>query len=444
MKVIEILIDAIYLCLAVLFLPIVLYKLFKYKKYRAYFWERFGGIKYRKNVNEKSCIWIHAVSVGETIAAIPLVEQLKQAYPEHEIVMSVTTKTGREVALSKFPAIYSFQFPIDLSFAVRKAFVRLRPRLIILMELEVWPNFIIEAHNRNVPVIVANGRLSEKSFRGYFKTRKFIGFMFRNLTLALAQTEEYADRFRKMGVPNVEMVGTMKYDNINISNSEDMRKKYRKILNLADDERLIIAGSAHPPEHIVIAKAFRLLREKGHKIRLVLVPRHPEKYVLIKNELTASGFSYELRSETSESSGNSEKIFFVDTMGELGGIYSIGDIAFIGGSLIPHGGQNMIEPAGLGAIPVFGINCWNFREPAADLLSQNAAVQMKCTVEIDDNANSARIADAAAEFFEICSELLDNNEKFGEMRQNAIAVVEKGKGAANRSVELIKQYVKSM
>ncbi|MCD4656319.1 MAG: 3-deoxy-D-manno-octulosonic acid transferase [Planctomycetes bacterium] len=443
MKVIEILIDALYLCLIILLSPIFVYKLLKYKIYRVHFWERFGGVKYRENAAEKSCIWIHAVSVGETIAAIPLVKQLAKTYPKHEIVMSVTTKTGREVALTKFPEIYSFQFPIDMSFAVSKAFVRIRPSFIILMELEVWPNFILQARKRNVPVIVANGRLSAKSFKGYFKARKFIGFMFRKLTLALAQTEKYADRFRKMGVQKVEMVGTMKYDNVNIATSVDLQEKYRKILKLDDDESLIIAGSAHPPEHLVIAKAFRILREKGYKVRLVLVPRHPEKYDRIKNELKASGFSLELRSETTESSGISDIIFFVDTMGELSGIYSVGNIAFIGGSLIPHGGQNMIEPAGFGVIPVFGKNCWNFSVPADELLKNDAAVQMKCTVEPDDDMKSARIIDASTEFYTICTTLLDNDEKFAEMRQNALAVVEKGKGAAKRSVALIKQHLES-
>jgi len=441
MKIIEILIDAIYFCLLILLMPFIVYKVIKYEKYRKHFWERFGKIKPRKDLLTKPCIWIHAVSVGETIAAEPLISELRKTYPEHEIVLSVTTKTGREVALKKFPDIYSFQYPTDLSYIDARVFRRIRPNIVILMELEVWPNFMIQAARRKIPVIVANGRLSANSFKGYFRMRGFIGFMFRKVSLALAQSDEYADRFRKMGVPQVETVGTMKYDNVNISASDELREIYRKVLKLADDEKLIVAGSTHPPEHLVVARAHRKLLEKGFKIRLVLVPRHPEKYERVKNELKNENFEYELRSETPESAGDSSKIFFVDTMGELAGIYSVGNIAFIGGSLIPHGGQNMIEPAGLGVIPVLGKNYWNFQLPADDLLAANASVLMEKTVAIEDAPNAQSIEDTAVELSEICANLLADEGKLNKMRENALAVVEKGKGAAQRSVKLLKTFL---
>ncbi len=441
MRAIQILADTIYFTLAILFLPFIVFSVLRKEKYRKYFSERFGNVKRRKTSRQKKCIWIHAVSVGETIAAAPLIAELKQQIPDCVIVLSATTKTGREVAAKKFPKIYSFQFPLDFSFCVKRAFSRLKPDLIILMELELWPNFIAEANIRKIPVVVANSRITEKSYRGY-KKAKLLKFLFSDLSLVLTQNETYAKRFRDLGARNVLITGTLKYDNVKLEPAQQARTKYRRLLRIAPSQHVLIAGSAHPPEHIVAAKAHKILLAKGLSVRLILVPRHPEKYEQIKSDLRNLGCKFELRSEISESAGESAVITFIDTMGELAALYAVSEVAFIGGSLIPHGGQNIIEPAGLGAVPVFGKYIFNFAEPARELLEADAAIMLKNSVQNNAIMDTENLIDEAAkELAEVCLELFTNDEKFKRMRKNAINTVERGKGAANRSAEQIRKLL---
>ena len=258
-----------------------------------------------------------------------------------------------------------------------------------------------------------------------------------------------------MGSLNVEVVGTMKYDNVNLAPAEKQREKYKQLLRLKDDERVLIAGSVHPPEHIIVARTHKKLLNKGLLVRLILVPRHPEKYEMIKKDLINENVRFELRSQFEISEGKPDLITFVDTVGELGILFSVADLAFVGGSLIPHGGQNMIEPAGLGAVPIFGLHTWNFEEPVDELLKADAAIMLKYSapkekskggISVNNSPGISTddwIAKSVEELTNICYELFTNNEKFVNMQTTAIKVVEKGKGAAKRTVQKIREFLDS-
>lgn len=335
------------------------------------------------------CLWLHSVSVGETVAARELVDTFKRENPRWDVRISTTTATGRSVAEKYWGEDSVFYYPLDFSSSVKRAFDKIRPTLIVLMELEIWPNFLAEANRRGVPVVVANARITERSV----KRLRFAPSVMKNMAQAVeawyAQSDEYAERLERIGVPpeRIEVTGSVKYDAVPDEIDRDEAKYYRRLFGCSETgyadggDLLFVTGSTHPTEEKVLLEALRKVFPEPRRLpRIVLTPRHPER--LDEVEKTAAQFGRVVRrSKLAEPGPNQAKanedadIILVDTMGELAKIYNAGDLVFVGGTLIKHGGQNFIEPCGLAKPTVVGPYLWNFNEPAK-LLGGNKCIKI--------------------------------------------------------------------
>lgn len=377
--------DVLYFAAAVLLLPYLLIRRLKGKKSApraakmAHVSARAGGVER---------LWIHAVSVGEANAAEPLVKALKAARPNAEIVMTTTTVTGQSVAAKKYGAENVLYYPHDFSWVVRRFLDRVKPSILILMELEVWPNMTAECAARGIPVVVVNARITARSAKRYALGRALIGPAFRRVNLWLAQTDEYAQRLKSLGVSadKIEIPGNIKYDAIDTAPPDAAaRAALRDELGIAQDAPVLIGGSTHPSEEGELLKAVRYLRESAAPgLRLILVPRHPERLNDVALEIERAGFTFIRRtdllnapqiSQVLPSSTFNQPIILIDTMGELKKMYAVADVAFIGGSLIPHGGQNIMEPCGMGVPTVHGKHMHNFNEAMEILRGVKGAMQ---------------------------------------------------------------------
>lgn len=378
--------------------------------------------------NSRKCFWIHGVSVGEVLAARPLIDNLKLSFPGMDIKISTTTATGYEVAKKNYGSENVFYYPLDFSFSVRKTLKRINPACIFLMELEIWPNFVAIAADNNISVVLINGRISERSFRGYRRWRFFIGNALRGLSHYCVQDEEYADRLRRLdvGPEHISVTGSLKYDAVNIAPDESVRKEWGRLLNLGDDEKVIVAGSTHPGEERVLFDALlRLGNEKNvGRVRMVIAPRHPERWNEVERLAGEMGVSL-VRKSALGAEGDSSGVVLLDVMGELSGVYNIADIVFVGGSLIPHGGQNMIEPAGLGKAILFGPYTFNFAQTVSVLKAGNAAVELA----------------GESELFGALKKLLEDDALRKKLGESAQAVIFGQRGAVDKTVGIIKQFV---
>lgn len=325
---------------------------------------------------EPPCLWVHTVSVGEAVASLDLVRMFMADNPSWELRVSTTTATGRAVAEKNFGADNVFYYPLDFSWMVRRAFKRIRPSLVVLMELEIWPNFLAQAAERGTPVVVANARITERSIRRLSWAPWLAGRMARTVDCWLAQTDQYADRLKKIGVPSgrIEVTGSVKYDAVPLEIDPEVGLRYRRLFGCGAQphreggDLLAVAGSTHPGEERFFLEALRgALPPGAPKPKVVLTPRHPERLGEVTR--TAGEFGRVVRRSrlgepgTASAAGDFD-IVLVDTMGELAKIYAAADYVFVGGTLIRHGGQNFIEPCGLAKPTVVGPNLWNFAEPA--------------------------------------------------------------------------------
>jgi 3-deoxy-D-manno-octulosonic-acid transferase len=293
--------DFLYLIAGLLYSPVVIYRTIKQKRYRTGWGQRFGKI-FRSNP-EKKCIWIHAVSVGEINAAKTVVTELRKNFKDFEIVISTTTDTGQERANTVFgkecKIIY---FPFDFSWVMRRAFKNINPAICLLMELEVWPNFVSTAKKLNIPVIIVNGRISDRSFSRYSKIKPLVKGVFANITLALAQTQEYSSRFKQIGVPekNVIVTGSLKYDTAQVADKVEGSDLLAEQLQLNTQNstlktQLWVAGATGPGEEEIILDVYKQLKQNPelrtqNDLLLVVVPRKPERFDEVAQLITNSGF----------------------------------------------------------------------------------------------------------------------------------------------------------
>ncbi len=374
------LIDALYLLAGLAFSPIVIYRMIRHQRYRQGWGQRFGKID-RRHLGKK-CIWLHAVSVGEVNAAKTLLTQLEGRFPDFEIVVSTTTDTGFARAQALFGKQWAVSyFPFDFSWVIRRAFTRIDPSLCVLMELEVWPNFIAVAHGRKTPVVVANGRISDKSFAQYHKIKRLTRTFFGKIDLVLAQTAQYASRFRDLGCPadRVIVTNSLKYDTAQIVDRVDGAEALTDQLNLAR-QRLWVAGGTGNNEERIILEAYRGLMqdERFADVRLVVVPRKPERFDEVAQLIEQMGFSlirFSQFKDTAERLENGgQAVILGDTMGDLRKFYSLATVILVGRSLVPIGGSDMIEATALGKCTMFGPHTFNFRQTVDALLAGNGAL----------------------------------------------------------------------
>ncbi len=337
-------------------------------------------------------IWVHAVSVGETIAVKPLLSALKRRYPDRPLVLSNMTETGRSIALSLRDVDLAIYFPFDYPFAVRRLLTTLDPCLVVIVETELWPNFLRRARTAGIPAVIVNGRISDRSLRHYLKLGSFFRSVLGDLAACCMQSDEDARRMISMGAPpsRVHVTRNLKFDISTPLHSAAELATMRSRFRIPGDLFIFTAGSTHPGEEEAVLATYAALLATGLPVLLVLVPRHPERAQAVGELVTRGGRDVVLRSDLGAHGADlvPGSVLLVDTVGELMAIYAVSDLVFVGGSLVPLGGHNLLEPASLGKATLFGPHMNNFREIAAMALQYGAARQV---------TDASSLADASVE-----------------------------------------------
>ncbi len=396
------------------------------------YWRSLRAPAYRQRIAERlgifdgaplpGGVWIHAVSVGEVQAIEPLVRRLQKQRPDLPIILTTTTPTGSQRVRSLFGRdVFHRYFPWDLPWAVRRFLRQVQPSLLVMVETEIWPNLLEICHQQGIGTLLANGRLSERSARGYARLGGFSRRVFGRIGLVAAQSEADARRFVELGVPaeRVTVTGSIKFDlKIPASVQEQAQVMKRR---LGEGRPLWIAASTHEGEEEQVLEAHRRVLQEHPNAGLLLVPRHPERFQRVAALVRRRGFTLARRSREKSGDSTTAEVFLVDTMGELPLFLGVADLAFIGGSLVPIGGHNMLEAAAQGVPVVFGPQMFNFAAISRLLLDEGAALQVADQQELGDTV--ARLLGDAAE-----------RSRLGE---NGRRVVEQNRGALDRLGELV-------
>ena len=386
-------------------------------------------------------IWIHAVSVGEVLAVLPLAQELKRRFPQRRIVVSTTTVTGQKIARERMSfADAVFFFPLDWIGPVQRALMAARAAAVIIVETEIWPNFLRECRRAQVPVIFVNGRLSERSFRGYrrallYSAGALAGFLKKVLgeaTLFLMQSEKDAARLIALGAPSdrVLVTGNLKYDLAETSESP-LSVWLEAEISKGNRRPLLIAGSVLADEEVPVLQAFAEVEREFPYALLILAPRKPEQFDNAAAIVADSGRRLLRRSEVSFNGtgpaalSEQVNVFLLDSVGELAGLYRLADAVFVGGSLVPGGGHNILEPAAFGKIPIYGPSMENFREMSGKFLAAGAAMQVKSSEEL--GAAWAR--------------LLREPERADRMGTCARELVNRNRGATHQVLQHIERVI---
>ncbi len=444
------LLDLAYLVAAGLYLPLLLLQAIIRGKRRRGWRERLGHI--RRRPGTRPCIWVHGVSLGEINATRSLVAEIERRLPKYEVVISATTQTGHDAAVAGYAPRYVFRYPLDFSWVVRRVLDRIRPDAILLMELEVWPNLISEATRRGIIVGVANGRVTEEKSMRRFSwpvIRQVAQRMFAQLAWVGAQDETYADRFRRLGVPaeRVLVTGSVKYDTALLADSVPGADALAQRMEINPTAPLWVAGSTGPQEESLVLDAWRTLRATRPELQLAIVPRKPERFDEVAALIEAAGCECVRRTQRPDLTGQDlrederrrrhasyrgneltpseanarPRVLLGDTMGELRKFYSLASVVFVGRTLVPLGGSDVMEVAGLGRPMIVGPRTENFAEPTERLLAAGGAVRI---------GGPAELADAVAR-------LLDDAQAAAAIGAAARDVVRRNVGATRRTVDLL-------
>jgi len=389
-------------CLVLLLLsPWLLWRCYRDVPFRTMVLERLGRGLSSLPEHGRPRVLVHGVSVGEVKAALPVVRAIEKAYPSLEVWISTTTNTGTQVAHDLFPEHQIVRYPADISFVVRRFLRWVQPSLVLLVELEIWPNFLRACNRERRTVAVVNGRITEMS-HGYYLWSRDVLPQFNRISLFCVQLDEYAVRFRKLGVDPARLLvsGNVKIDGLRTGLS-DPGTELRRLLGGRPGQLVLVAGSTHAGEELLLAQAWR---QAAPGVRLVLVPRHPERCAGLVESLGKEGFRVQTLSSlrTASESPDPSLPVLVDTIGELERIYGLSDLVFVGASLVPKGGQNMLEPAAQGRAVFFGPHVRNFRQEVAMLKDFGACRQLESADELglmmyellEDRAQRERMGEA--------------------------------------------------
>ncbi|HEX7630413.1 MAG TPA: 3-deoxy-D-manno-octulosonic acid transferase [Candidatus Methylomirabilis sp.] len=400
--------------------PSVLAQMLLRGKYRRGIRERLGAVAPWEGA--QTPIWLHAVSVGEVMAALPLARALRARRPEIPLLVSTTTETGRAVAEQRLPAARFVFFPLDFGWTVRRALGRLRPRLVLLTETELWPNFLSTCAVRGIPVVVINGRLSPRSFPRYRLVRWWFGRVLRNVRLFCMQSSQDAERIVALGAPadRVRVTGNLKYDFPSFDEAVDVAA-LRRSLGLPAGRRLVVAGSTHRGEEDAMLEAFRTAANSRPDLCLLIAPRHPERLEEVERLVARAGLACVRRSRAEAQPPEEGGAILLDTIGELARLYAAASVVFIGGSLIPHGGQNILEPAAHSRPVIHGPHMANFAEMRDRFRDAGAAIQ------VED----------AAGLFRALEVLLDDSLEAERMGKAGRGIVAAHRGATQRTADLV-------
>jgi 3-deoxy-D-manno-octulosonic-acid transferase len=422
--------DIIYVVAIIIYLPKVVYRRLFHGRYTEGGGERLGFVNRRSDKDK--CVWIHSVSVGEVNATRTLVEELAVVLPDAEIVMSSTTDTGYARAKAMYgDKMEVFYYPLDFSWAVKRAFDRLKPDICILVELEVWPNFTREAQERGIPVVVFNGRLSDKSFPRYMKIRPITERMFSKVSKFLVQTRQYKNRFAALGVEEAKVIvtGSVKYDTAEVSESIEGSERVAAELGIDSGQRLFVVGGSGPGEEQIILDLFGSLKRDFVDLRLVIVPRKPERFNEVAAMIEKNGFDLirygSVKGGDQMREVSPQTVILVDTMGDLRKFYDLAEVVFVGRSLCPMGGSDMMESTALGKFTVFGRYTFNFEQTVEALLAGKGAV------EVSDGADLEAVLRKA----------LSDNEYKKMISENGRKVILENQGATAKSVREITELL---
>ncbi len=438
------LLNAVYLSLLLASSPLLLWSAIRHGKYRDGFAEKLLG-RVPRRLDDRPCVWLHAVSVGEVNLLGTLISEMNLRHPDWQIVISTTTQTGYDLARRKYADRTVFYCPLDFSWAVHAAMRRVRPDILVLAELELWPNLIRAAKTQAVCVAVINGRMGDSSFRGYRRLRWLVAPLLRQVDLIASQNEETAKRFAKLGARprTLQVTGSLKYDGAETNRDNPRSVQLCKLTEFGEQDCVFLAGSTQQPEESYALEIFQSLATEHPRLRLVLVPRHPQRFDEVAQMLDRSGLSWQRRSELERSelrrvsrcdtasraatqhTATTPTILLVDSIGELGAWWGTATIGFVGGTFGSRGGQNMIEPAAYGVATCFGPNTWNFRDIVAGLLAADAAVVVRNQGEL-------------AAFVRRALEDAPWREQLGDRARRFVATQQ---GATTRTVQLLESLL---
>lgn len=412
----------LYTCALYLLLPYIWVRLAwrarKQPEYLQHIGERFG---FYPECGDKPLIWLHAVSVGETRATVSLVAQLRAAYPNHQILLTHTTPTGRATSEQLYgDEVLRVYLPYDYPFAVRRFLRHFRPQLGILMETELWFNLLAEAEKQHVKMLLLNARMSEKSARGYARFAGLTHSALDRLAAIVAQTSDDAARLTILGARYASVMGNLKFDIVPPSAQLQLGETFR--IQFGKQRQILLLASTREGEEAVLLEAFQ--QQSSSSVLLVIVPRHPQRFADIADILEKRGLIYQRRSANQAVSDNVQ-VLLGDSMGEMFAYYAAADIAFIGGSLLPFGGQNLIEAAAVGTPVLIGPHTFNFADASRLAVAAGAALRVK----------------DAAELFHTAQSVLHDAGKCAAMRAHALAFVAAHQGATAKAMQVIQQHV---
>lgn len=402
-------------------LPFWLFQIARHGKYWRSFPERMGKVPQTLTANSRErLIWIHAVSVGEVLTVAGLIAQMHRTFPQHRIVISSTTDTGHALAQKRFGAENAFYFPMDFAFAIRPYLRALRPEIVVLAETEFWPNFMRLAHASGARIAVVNARISDRSWPNYRRFAWALRKILRGVDLFLAQTQQDSDRLQSIGADptRIQVTGNLKFD-VNLPSPPPIIEPLRQALASEGAGPVLVCGSTVEDEERLLLKAFENILVKHPHAVMILAPRHPERFQAVAGIIQQMGITFHLRSRWSREplAGSA---FLIDTIGELAALYALADVAFVGGSLVPRGGHNIIEPAQHGVAVVTGNHTENFRDIVWLFQSQDAV----------------RIV-GPAELPLLLMHLLENDDERAALGRRAKETVQSQMGATARTVQAL-------
>jgi 3-deoxy-D-manno-octulosonic-acid transferase len=426
------LLNAVYMLLLVSISPVITWRMFRHGRYRQGLAEKLlGRVDFR--ADGRPVVWFHAVSVGEVIQLQKVVDEFRRrTREEFQIVVSTSTDTGWELVQKRFADCQKTWFPLDFSWAVSQAIRRIRPAQVVLMELELWPNFLAECHRLDVPVSIVNARMSERSHRGYCRIRFLLKPLFTRLALVAAQSQTYADRLISLGASEQRTVvtGSIKFDGVETSRTNSKTENLRRIFGFKSGETVFVAGSTQEPEEQLALETWLQLRRQHSQLRLILVPRHRERFDEVAALVTSRNLPLLRRSSAQDSSQqhaetDNKPIILLDTIGELSACWGLAEVAFVGGSFGNRGGQNMMEPAAYGAGVLFGPNTWNFRDIVERFREADGCVQLQSSHQLTSTVD----------------ELLNDSARRHQLGRNAQKAVLQQQGATARTAELLHEVL---
>ena len=410
-------------------LPLVAYAAWRHGKLLGNIRERCGRLPASINPDHQRSIWIHAVSVGEVLVGCRLIAGLREAYPDHRLLMSTTTVTGQRVARALDDAVDgTFYFPFDLPPFIARALDRVAPDLVIVIDTEIWPNFLRACRRRGVKTVLANARLSVRSYRGYRLARPFMHRVLGDLEWVCAQTESWRQRFVELGTAptRATVTGSLKFDKLDLAATGAELHVGDQVLSFfrfAAGRPVLIAASTLSGEEEPVLQAFARIRETAPDAVLIIAPRHPERFA--KARLLASVDEHEvvLRTDLPADGSSRADVVILDTIGELTRLYQIATLVFVGGSLVPAGGHNILEPAVFGKAIVFGSHMENFSEIAQQMIVADAGIQVQTAGELE----------------EVLVELMADPVRRADLGVAARTVVDANRGATQRTLSTIAQ-----